>query len=379
MVPGGGLGGISGIETGNAAALVSVLPGADVQELPGVALPSADAGVTVAVVLPVTEPSMITGIAVGKVSARLPLVVGEALEPDMLVMAPNGLVMAVGLAGALLLVEVTLSTDGESSTSVGEQFTLVPGSVGSSASGGEAKVVAGAPGIVAAEKRLENGLGPDSGDDTIAPGVVAIPMAVVPMVETCAGHALPLIRSATVTQRSVRIQGSRRWIIAATRKQRERQTQLTFRLYWPTAELIAGHASMLHMHCALGRRHKHIVIQVGHDRDRANDHHEDDEQAKGERENVVGAVWPAGDMQEEDQVNAHLGDGEDRKAEAHTARPEQRRVRNPERRRRQDERHQQADGVDQRLREARCPHFLARDVSWSAIVSNVGHGLTPIR
>ena len=153
MVPGGGLGGISAVEIGNAAALVSVLPGADVQELPGVALPSADAGVTVPVVLPVTEPSMITGAAVGKVSARLPLVVDEAVEPDMLVvMLPNGLIIAVGLAEALLLVEVTLSTDGESSTAVGEQLTLVPGSVGSSASGGEAKVVAGAPGIVAAEK-----------------------------------------------------------------------------------------------------------------------------------------------------------------------------------------------------------------------------------
>ena len=68
------------------------------------------------------------------------------------VMLPNGLIIAVGLAEALLLVEVTLSTDGESSTAVGEQLTLVPGSVGSSASGGEAKVVAGAPGIVAAEK-----------------------------------------------------------------------------------------------------------------------------------------------------------------------------------------------------------------------------------
>jgi hypothetical protein len=45
-------------------------------------------------------------------------------------------------------------------------------------------VVAGAPGIVAAEKRLENGLGPVSGEDTIAPGVVAIPIAVVPRVET---------------------------------------------------------------------------------------------------------------------------------------------------------------------------------------------------
>ncbi|KJC56671.1 hypothetical protein UP10_32370 [Bradyrhizobium sp. LTSPM299] len=219
---------MSGVETGNAAALVSVLPGADVQVLPGVALPRADAGAAVPVVLPVNEPTMVTGIAVGRVSDRLLLIVGMAPDPGMGAMAPKGGITAVGLAETTVLVEVTLSTDGETSTAVGEQFTLVPGSVGSSASGGDARVVAGAPGTVAAEKRLENGLGPDSGDDTIAPGVVAIAMAVVPMVETWAGQSLPLSMSVTITQRSVRIQGSRRWIVAARRKQRERQVQLTF-------------------------------------------------------------------------------------------------------------------------------------------------------
>jgi hypothetical protein len=160
MVPGGGFGGKLGVETGKAAALVSVLPGADVHELLGVELPSADAGASVPVVLPVTEPMMVTGIAVGKVSDRLVLVVGAALDPGMVVMVP--IITVVGLAEALVFVEVTLITDGESSTAVGEQFTLVPGSVGSCASGGEARVVAGAPGTVAAEKRLENGLGPVS-------------------------------------------------------------------------------------------------------------------------------------------------------------------------------------------------------------------------
>jgi hypothetical protein len=230
MVPGGGLRGILGVETGKAAALVSVLPGADEHELPGVELPSADAGATVPVVLPVTEPMTVTGIAVGKVSDRLVLVVGAALDPGMVIMTPIGLITAVGLAEALVFVEVTLITDGESATAVGEHFTLVPGSVGSCASGGEARVVAGAPGTVAAEKRLENGLGPVSGDDTIAPGVVAIPMAVEPMVETWARQLLPLSRSATVTQKGVRTQGSRRSIDAARRKQRERRAQLTFGL-----------------------------------------------------------------------------------------------------------------------------------------------------
>src|SRR5438445_2514553 len=151
MAPGGGTCGTSGVEAGKAEALVSVLPGADVHELPGVELPSIGAGAIVPVVLPVTVPTMVTGMAAGKVGDRLVLVVGAA-GPDMLGIAPKALIAEVGIAETLLFIEVTLSTDGESSTSVGAQFTLVPGSVGSCASGGEARVVAGAPGIVVAEK-----------------------------------------------------------------------------------------------------------------------------------------------------------------------------------------------------------------------------------
>ena len=62
------------------------------------------------------------------------------------------------------------------------QVTTVPGVVGLEASGTGASVVTGAPGWVVAE----NGLGPLSGDVTIVPGVDESPMAVVPMVETCA-------------------------------------------------------------------------------------------------------------------------------------------------------------------------------------------------
>jgi hypothetical protein len=67
-----------------------------------------------------------------------------------------------------------------------EQVTTVPGVVGSEASGTGASVVTGAPGWVIAE----NGLGPLSGEVTIVPGVDESPMAVVPMVETCAVPAL---------------------------------------------------------------------------------------------------------------------------------------------------------------------------------------------
>jgi hypothetical protein len=66
------------------------------------------------------------------------------------------------------------------------QVTTVPGVVGSDANGTGASVVPGVPGWVTAE----NGPGPLSGEIRIVPGVVGRPMAVVPMVETCAKPAL---------------------------------------------------------------------------------------------------------------------------------------------------------------------------------------------
>jgi hypothetical protein len=79
-----------------------------------------------------------------------------------------------------------------------EQITTVPGVVGSEASGTGASVVSGVPGWVVAE----NGLGPLSGDVTIVPGVDGRPMAVLPMVETCARQALqPVSRMAVVNSK----------------------------------------------------------------------------------------------------------------------------------------------------------------------------------
>jgi hypothetical protein len=79
-----------------------------------------------------------------------------------------------------------------------EQVTTVPGIVGSEASGTGANVVSGAPGWVVAE----NGLGPLSGEVTIAPGVDESPIAVVPMVETCARLALgPNSRAAAMNNK----------------------------------------------------------------------------------------------------------------------------------------------------------------------------------
>ena len=96
----------------------------------------------------------------------------------------------------------------------------------------------------------------------------------------------------------------------------------------------------------LGRRH-HVVVQIGHDPQRAGDDQEHDEHAERQRQHVVGVVRPGGDVQEEDQVNAHLGDGEDGKAEGDAGCPEQRRVGDPERRGREDHGEKQSDRVDE--------------------------------
>jgi hypothetical protein len=81
-----------------------------------------------------------------------------------------------------------------------EQVTTVPGIVGSEASGTGASVVSGAPGCVVAE----NGPGPKSGEVTIVPGVDGRPMAVVPMVETCARLALQPNSSAATMNSKLR-------------------------------------------------------------------------------------------------------------------------------------------------------------------------------
>ena len=84
-------------------------------------------------------------------------------------------------------VSATAGVPGVTSPDGGAQVTTVPGVVGSEASGTGASVVTGAPDWVVAE----NGLGPLSGEVRIVPGVDGRPMAVVPMVETCARQAWP--------------------------------------------------------------------------------------------------------------------------------------------------------------------------------------------
>jgi hypothetical protein len=266
IVPGGGFAGIAGVESGKAAPLVGGPPGIElhtvVEGLPsegvgemfpvvvrtiGVGMvPSVDPGVDNVVIVPVvpgmdeetvlgTVDDVGTGTAViegdgrggtaGGCGAGM-VVPGKSVMNDVAGCTDSGRIGAVvlpvvdeeELAGTADVVgaaetdgivpivppiadiEVTATAGGPGAICpVGvEQVTTVPGVVGSEASGTGASVVSGAPGCVVAE----NGLGPLSGEVTIVPGVDGSPMAVVPMVETCARLLLqPSCRAAAMNNK----------------------------------------------------------------------------------------------------------------------------------------------------------------------------------
>src|SRR5580700_7624166 len=53
-------------------------------------------------------------------------------------------------------------------------------------------------------------------------------------------------------------------------------------------------------------RHRHHVIEVGHDPDRAGDDEKDDQHTEGKSQNIVRAIGPEADMKKEDEVDADL-------------------------------------------------------------------------
>ena len=136
-----------------------------------------------AVVLPAVDEEELGGTADVVGAAET-----EGVVPVVPPIADIDVTGAAGVAGPICPVGV-------------EQVTTVPGVVGSEASGTGANVVSGAPGWVVAE----NGLGPLSGEVTIVPGVDESPMAVVPMVETCARLALQPSSSAAAMNNKRRI------------------------------------------------------------------------------------------------------------------------------------------------------------------------------
>jgi hypothetical protein len=267
IVPGGGFAAICGVESGSAAPLVGGPPGVVLHTVVD-GLPSGDAGDVVPIVLPTLGVEMVpivlltpgvgmvpngaagviatagvvvvvldefgTGTAASEGAGRAggaggggagTVELGNVDKNEVagcVDTAEKGEVVAGG-AGAITGGAGVVDTDdviavappaadidatgtGGSPGAIcpvgGAQVTTVPGVVGSVASGTAASVVSGAPGWVVAE----NGLGPLSGEVTIAPGVDGRPIAVVPIVETCAGAALqPAIRMRIVKSGSRRI------------------------------------------------------------------------------------------------------------------------------------------------------------------------------
>ena len=244
MVPGGGFAGISGVESGNAAPLVSGPPGTELHTVteglpsgivggmfPVVVMtigagmvPSGAAGIIIGVVTGLsTVDDEGTGTAVMEGDGGACITSGsgagiattEAVGTTMTVLPfaeveeLAGAADAVGAADIGGVIPIAPAIDDSEVTGTAgvpgvicpvgvEQVTTVPGVVGSEASGTGANVVSGAPGRVVAE----NGLGPLSGEVTIVPGVDESPMAVVPMVETCARLALgPSSRAAAMNSK----------------------------------------------------------------------------------------------------------------------------------------------------------------------------------
>ena len=265
-MPSGGPLGISGVESGKAALLVGGPPGAELHTVVD-ELPSGDTGDMVPVVLPrigeVMVPSGVAGviasddirvvpgadeetvlIAVDGAGTGIGAMVGDGRAgtaggggagtvelgyTDMndvagcadsvrywvfvfSVVGADEIIGAVGTGETDGIVPVVTGiADAEVAGTAGvpgvicpvgvEQVTTVPGVVGSEASGTGASVVSGVPGWVLAE----NGLGPLSGEVTIAPGVVARPMDVVPKVETCARQAVQPASMITIVSSKRRI------------------------------------------------------------------------------------------------------------------------------------------------------------------------------
>ena len=262
-MPGGGPLGTSGVESGKAAPLVGGppavvlhtvvdgLPSGDTGGIVPVVLPTNGVGMVpnavpgiivvdgmIVAVLPAMDVDAVVGIVDGIVGVDVAVTAGAAppieddatgtVEPgksvmndvagvadsesgavELAVVAARDVAVTVGVAAATdvggvvpiappvadMAITGTDGVPGAICPVGGAQVTTVPGVVGSEASGTGASVVAGEFGWVVAE----NGLGPLSGDVTIVAGVVGSPIAVLPMVDTCARPALqPASKTAVV-------------------------------------------------------------------------------------------------------------------------------------------------------------------------------------
>jgi hypothetical protein len=164
IVPGGGLVGISGVESGKAAPLPGRPPGIELQTMVEGA-PSGDVGGTLPVVVSTIGVGMAPNgaagvIAVGDIIAAdvgtPPNTIGDDIDTGGGTVEGDGVAGDVANSGDGRDVTVTACVPGAICGIGVAQITTVPGVVGSEARGTGANVVSGTPGWVVAE----NGLGP---------------------------------------------------------------------------------------------------------------------------------------------------------------------------------------------------------------------------
>jgi hypothetical protein len=221
MVPGAGVFGISGVESGNEALLAARLVSVELHAMVAEPPTGGFSGDMVPVVLPKIGEGIVPRAVAGVIAS------GDIVIVDAIVAAvvpctgtDAGLIAGDGtgiMAGGIC---ADAADDGDGTAEFGykvmndatgcvenvvncsgAQITKVPGVAGSEAIGTGASVVTGVPNRVVDEY----GLGPSSGEITIAPGVVARPMDVVPRVETCARQAVQPASRVTIVSSKRRI------------------------------------------------------------------------------------------------------------------------------------------------------------------------------
>ena len=65
------------------------------------------------------------------------------------------------------------------------------------------------------------------------------------------------------------------------------------------------------------------MVQICHDPERTGEEQQDDQHAKGKRQDVVDVVWTGRDLEEEDKVNAHLRDRENDQGDGNARFPDE--------------------------------------------------------
>src|SRR5215472_466314 len=142
----------------------------------------------------------------------------------------------------------------------------------------------------------------------------------------------------------------------------------------------AAERSPLHLHHLVHRRH--ILVEVIHDPERAGDHQRDDQDAERQRQHVVGVVRSRVDVQEENQMHAHLRDSEHNQRNRDARTPDQGRVEHVERRRGQHAREHKSNDIARDPlvnRNFRRVHESGSHVARVSSIGLVTHRPNPIR